>query len=39
MKIVGVMGAVIGFILALILLSFIICMFILKSVENENQKK
>lgn len=39
MKIVGVAGAIVGFILALLMLSFIICIFILKSMENENSKK
>ena len=39
MKIVGVAGAILGFILALLMLSFIICIFILKSAENEDNKK
>ena len=39
MRIVGVIGAMVGFILGLIMLSFIICTFILKSMENENSKK
>lgn len=39
MKIVGIMGAIVGFIIALLMLSFIICIFILKSAENEDNKK
>jgi phage shock protein PspC (stress-responsive transcriptional regulator) len=39
MKIVGVAGAIVGFIFMILLLSFIICIFILKSTENENSKK
>lgn len=39
MKIVGVAGAILGFILMLLLLSFVIFIFILKSIEYENDKK
>lgn len=31
MKIVGILGAIVGFILCLLMLSFIICIFILRS--------
>jgi phage shock protein PspC (stress-responsive transcriptional regulator) len=39
MKILGILGIIITFVLMLLLLSFIICIFILKSAENENSKK
>ena len=39
MKIVGILGIIITFVLMLLLLSFIICTFILKSAENENSTK
>jgi hypothetical protein len=39
MKIIGIGGAIVGFILALLMLSFIICTFILKSIQNEDKKK